>query len=138
LASNYNNQGVYFLNSNYKQFMDSGTSMASPQIAGMAALYLQLHPTATPSAVKSWIVGNADKNSLYSTGLSTDYDNNRSLQGSTGGIAYQALNGASFVKTDTANWSPVKAMFIKTNATTWTPVKQAYIKTDAVTWKPVY
>jgi aqualysin 1 len=37
----------------------SGTSMASPHVAGVAALYLSAHPSATPSQVRSAIVGNA-------------------------------------------------------------------------------
>jgi subtilisin family serine protease len=37
----------------------SGTSMASPHVAGVAALYLQTRPTSTPSQVRNAIVTNA-------------------------------------------------------------------------------
>jgi subtilisin family serine protease len=37
----------------------SGTSMASPHVAGAAALYLQRYPSASPSSVKGWLTNNA-------------------------------------------------------------------------------
>jgi subtilisin family serine protease len=37
----------------------SGTSMASPHVAGVVALYLQNHRTASPATVRSAIVGSA-------------------------------------------------------------------------------
>ncbi|MEO5814465.1 MAG: PKD domain-containing protein [Gemmatimonadaceae bacterium] len=37
----------------------SGTSMSSPHVAGAAALYLQLNPTATPAQVRAALIGNA-------------------------------------------------------------------------------
>jgi subtilisin family serine protease len=39
-----------------------GTSMASPHVAGSAALYLGAHPTATPADVRAALVGSATPN----------------------------------------------------------------------------
>jgi subtilisin family serine protease len=46
----------------------SGTSMASPHVAGAAALYLQRYPGASPSSVRSWLYNNATTGRLYSIG----------------------------------------------------------------------
>lgn len=45
----------------------SGTSMASPHVAGAAALYLETHPGASPGAVSSAIVGSATPDVLSYT-----------------------------------------------------------------------
>ncbi len=37
----------------------SGTSMSSPHVAGAAALYLQVNPSATPAQVRAALIGNA-------------------------------------------------------------------------------
>ncbi len=42
----------------------SGTSMASPHVAGVAALYLAGNPSATPATVSNWIISNATLNKI--------------------------------------------------------------------------
>src|SRR5690606_5535386 len=46
----------------------SGTSMASPHVAGAAALYLQENPSASPSQVANALTGNASTNKVSSAG----------------------------------------------------------------------
>ena len=61
----------------------SGTSMATPHVAGTAALYLQQNPAATPAQVASALTGNATSGVL--TGLGT---------GSPNKLLYEAFIGA--------------------------------------------
>lgn len=44
--------------------LKDGTSMASPHVAGAAALYLQAHPRATPGQVASWLTSGADSDQI--------------------------------------------------------------------------
>lgn len=81
----------YSFNSSYKQVNISGTSMASPQVAGVAALYLQLNPWATPAQVKAWLQSNS-KSVVYGTGLDTDYTNSRSIMGSSNRFLFNPFN----------------------------------------------
>jgi subtilisin family serine protease len=73
----------------------SGTSMASPNVAGLVAQLLQIYPTATPAQIRQKVIDTSTANVLYSTGLSTDYTNTRSLHGGPNQFAYQAFNTAT-------------------------------------------
>jgi subtilisin family serine protease len=47
----------------------NGTSMATPHVAGTAALYLQTSPAATPATVKSYLEANATPNKVSGGGV---------------------------------------------------------------------
>lgn len=49
----------------------SGTSMASPHVAGVVALYLQNHRTASPATVQSALVGNSTEGAVSNAGQET-------------------------------------------------------------------
>jgi subtilisin family serine protease len=102
-CSNTNAFGAqsYYLNASFKQVNISGTSMAAPQVAGVAALALQLNPTYTPTQVKSSLVENASDD-IYTTGNTTDYSNTRSLLGSGIKMLYSSFVQAPIVGGPTA------------------------------------
>ena len=77
----------------------SGTSMASPHVAGVAALYLAENPAASPSAVHAAIVNNASVNKLTSIGTGSP---NRLLYSIFGGTPVDSPPAASFTFTCSA------------------------------------
>lgn len=86
---------AYPFDSSFKIMSISGTSMASPNVAGLAAQLLQIWPTATPAQIRQKIIDVSATNVLYDTGLSTDYTNYNSLHGSVNRFAYQPYNAAT-------------------------------------------
>jgi hypothetical protein len=50
------------------QMVGSGTSMASPHVAGAAALFLERNPSATPAEVAAWVTGSATTGVLANVG----------------------------------------------------------------------
>ena len=123
----YNNTDPYF-----KQALSQGTSFAAPQIVGMVALYMQSKPTATPAQVKSWLMSNSVTASLYNTGLTNDYINQRSQWGGNAGVAYQPLQGLTSIKTNSTTWKNVRDVKYKNPATgTWQSVRAGYQQTAA-------
>lgn len=85
---------AYHLNGSYRQMNISGTSMASPQVCGVVALYLQKNPTATPAYTKVQLELAASSD-IYTTTLSNDYSNTRSLLGSIQYVLYSAFQAQS-------------------------------------------
>ncbi|HXU81913.1 MAG TPA: S8 family peptidase [Polyangia bacterium] len=57
-----------WIGSNQATLTASGTSMASPHVAGVAALYLETNPTATPAAVAAAIVNTSTRGVVRDTG----------------------------------------------------------------------
>ena len=93
-CSNTNTKSAtsYYPDSNFKQVKISGTSMASPQMAGMAALLLQAHPDWTPAQVMNWFHDNSTA-TIYDNGNDADYTNDNTIHGSTSRVAYFPMKG---------------------------------------------
>ena len=72
----------------------SGTSMASPQIAGVLALWLQINPGATPAQGLAFINNTAKTAQIYETGSAIDYTDTRSLLGGTNRFAFNKFNSS--------------------------------------------
>lgn len=122
----------------FKQANFTGTSAACPQIAGMAALYMQAHPTAKQADVKSWLTSNANTSIMYTTGSSNDYTNYQSQWGGAGGVAYQPIQGIIKSKIGVNTWQATKNIKSKTAENTWSNAKAVYVKTGPTTWTQVY
>lgn len=94
----------YPTNSTYKITKISGTSMASPQVAGIVATMVESRPTWTPAKTLAWIQSNAYVNRLTETGTTT-YSDVQSLLGASNRFVRQPFNrGTVFsITTDTAS-----------------------------------
>ena len=120
-TSNTNRWGVgsqnYYLNSSFKQTNISGTSMATPQVAGVAALVLQLNPSYTPAQIKTSLLNTAGS-PLYTTGLTNDYSNTRSLLGSAQKILYTNYNLTTTTSTTSTTTSTTSTSTTSTSTST--------------------
>ena len=98
----------YPQDTDFKIAMINGTSMASPQVAGVIAQHLQVNNSITPAQMKSRIINDA-KSTMFTTGLSDDYTAFRtSLLGAPNRLLYskygtQPLLGSSEITKFTLN-----------------------------------
>jgi subtilisin family serine protease len=76
-----------------RQSKISGTSMASPQVAGIASLYMQLDPKQTPAQLKDSITRNSTDR-IRNTGLDNDYTSANTIHGSEPRVALHPWNKA--------------------------------------------
>jgi len=87
--------GDYPSNPSFKIMNISGTSMAAPQVAGIAALYAQIQPDITTSEMLNFLTNNAGSSKIYTTGLDNDYGDERSIKGGPNLFAYNKFNSAT-------------------------------------------
>lgn len=83
----------YYLDSNYTQQIMSGTSMAAPQVAGVAALIAQVNPQITPAEMKEYLVTKfGQTGDIYTSGQNNDFSNSRSLWGGSDVMLHNPFN----------------------------------------------
>jgi subtilisin family serine protease len=89
----FSNDEAYYANASFRQLNIGGTSMSAPQVAGLAALRLQLDPKLTPAQLKANIIEDS-RTVMYSTNLDNDYTNSRSISDGEPRFLYQRFNGS--------------------------------------------
>ena len=77
----------YYFDNNYRQCNIQGTSMAAPQVAGMAALLLQQNPGSKPEIIKASLQSLAG-DTLYTSSNDNDWSDRRSLLGGTPNVLF--------------------------------------------------
>ena len=115
---------------NYPSFMVgpqyiqlSGTSVASPAVAGVAALYIESNPTVRPGQMKGLLLATA--NALPFAGSGAGYPDAERL------IAYNGLVGNADHGLDPNNY--LKVLYMAANSLTTLPV----VSWDSVSWDSV-
>jgi subtilisin family serine protease len=83
----YPGSADYHGDATFLQTAISGTSFSAPQVAGLAALLLQIHPNWTNKQVVKYLIDQT-KPTLYTTGQDNDYQDTASLYGGDSRNAY--------------------------------------------------
>ncbi|MEK9909382.1 MAG: S8 family serine peptidase [Candidatus Thalassarchaeaceae archaeon] len=110
---------AYPADASYKIMAIGGTSMAAPQVAGVAALHLQVFPDATPAQLQARIQADAQA-VIYDTGSSTDYSNQESILGSTNRMLWNRYGRqpGQISRSDTIIAPPLPTYSLSTTSTT--------------------
>lgn len=87
-----------FFGSNYNLMKISGTSMASPNVAGMIATILEANPGMTPAQMKTFLHNNATQDLLYN-GATDDWDDQDSIQGGPNRIFKTPFTSSTSIRT---------------------------------------
>jgi len=78
LAAYYGNRQNHLLDASQYIFKISGTSMASPNVAGLLACALEKEPGWTPAEARKWMIKNSTSGKLYN-GTTDDWDDSDSI-----------------------------------------------------------
>tara|TARA_B100001057_G_scaffold347691_1_gene348991 strand:+ start:403 stop:3171 length:2769 start_codon:yes stop_codon:yes gene_type:complete len=89
LADGLGNRQNHLLDASQYIFKISGTSMASPNVAGLLATALEQNPQWTPAEAKKWIVNNSTKNKL-NNGTKDDWDDSDSIHLTGNSVNYSS------------------------------------------------
>ena len=72
----------------------SGTSMATPQVTGVLALFLSRKPKATIADCRSWIETISKKNQIYTTTTDNDWGNQTAMLGGPNNYLYNPYHNS--------------------------------------------
>lgn len=103
IAASSNFEGVNFPyedGSNYYSWAFGGTSCATPQTAGLMAVYLSSKPNMSPQTLKEKIIADATQNIILEE-AANDYNDTNSFLDSNNRVLYNRYNQANSVTYDT-------------------------------------
>jgi subtilisin family serine protease len=67
--------------------------MATPQVTGVCALYLQRNPTKTPAQVKAWLIAKSKSNQVKTSVKTDDWNNAQALLGGPNRYLFNPYRG---------------------------------------------
>jgi subtilisin family serine protease len=100
-SAGYSTNSAYPGNSSYKIAKISGTSMASPQVCGILALFLQVNPHATTADCKKFLTDNSQSIMDMGNSTGTDYSDGSSTQGGPNRFLHLPWNSSNMLTVST-------------------------------------